>query len=114
MSTVGTIICCTSKDISQLLAGRTCHGVGAGGIQAMSYIIVSDIIPLRQDPNMETSRLRHGEWERSVSLASPAVETYIEVDISSRLRQMAKITRIAVGGGKREGGIHLVRPRDYS
>ncbi|KAK4676277.1 hypothetical protein QC764_500370 [Podospora pseudoanserina] len=48
--TVGTVVCCTSHTMTQLLAGRTLQGVGAGGIQTMSYIIVSDIVPLRQRP----------------------------------------------------------------
>ncbi|KAI1758823.1 major facilitator superfamily domain-containing protein [Hypoxylon sp. FL1150] len=48
--TVGTIICCVANNIKTLLADRTIQGVGAGGIQTMSYVIVSDIIPLRQRP----------------------------------------------------------------
>ncbi|KAH9907512.1 major facilitator superfamily domain-containing protein [Xylariomycetidae sp. FL2044] len=48
--TVGTIICCTSNTIEQLLAGRTIQGIGSGGFQGVGYIIVSDIIPLRQRP----------------------------------------------------------------
>ncbi|KAK0732343.1 major facilitator superfamily domain-containing protein [Apiosordaria backusii] len=48
--TVGTVVCCTSYAMTQLLVGRTLQGVGAGGIQTMSYIIVSDIVPLRQRP----------------------------------------------------------------
>lgn len=48
--TVGTIICCVSNNVEGLLAGRTIQGVSAGGIQTMSYAIVSDIIPLRQRP----------------------------------------------------------------
>ncbi|VBB80906.1 Putative transporter [Podospora comata] len=48
--TMGTVVCCTSYTMTQLLAGRTLQGVGAGGIQTMSYIIVSDIVPLRQRP----------------------------------------------------------------
>ncbi len=50
MFTAGTIVCCPANDITQLLAGRTIQGVGAGGMQVLSFIIISDIIPLRQRP----------------------------------------------------------------
>lgn len=32
MFTVGTIICCTSQSIGQLLTGRAVQGIGGGGI----------------------------------------------------------------------------------
>lgn len=50
MFTIGTIISCLAKDFTELLCGRTIQGVGGGGIYTLSYIVVSDIIPLRQRP----------------------------------------------------------------
>ncbi|KAI1814010.1 MFS general substrate transporter [Poronia punctata] len=50
MFTLGTIISCLAKNFTMLLSGRAIQGVGGGGIYTMSYIVVSDIIPLRQRP----------------------------------------------------------------
>jgi MFS family permease len=50
MFTVGTIISTLATNFTVLLAGRTVQGIGGGGIYTMSYIVVSDIIPLRQRP----------------------------------------------------------------
>ncbi|KAI1115642.1 MFS general substrate transporter [Nemania sp. NC0429] len=50
MFTVGTIVATIAKNFTELLAGRTIQGIGGGGIYTLSYIIVSDIIPLRQRP----------------------------------------------------------------
>lgn len=48
--TLGTIVCCVSENFTQLLAGRSVQGIGGGGILALSLVIVTDIIPLRQRP----------------------------------------------------------------
>ncbi|KAH9989421.1 MFS general substrate transporter [Xylariaceae sp. FL0662B] len=50
MFTIGTIISCLATDFTELLCGRTIQGMGGGGIYTLSYIVVSDIIPLRQRP----------------------------------------------------------------
>ncbi|KAI3326327.1 MFS general substrate transporter [Xylariaceae sp. AK1471] len=50
MFTAGTIISTLATNFTVLLAGRTVQGIGGGGIYTMSYIVVSDIIPLRQRP----------------------------------------------------------------
>lgn len=50
MFTVGTIISTLAKSFTVLLSGRAIQGVGGGGIYTLSYIVVSDIIPLRQRP----------------------------------------------------------------
>ncbi|KAI1211605.1 MFS general substrate transporter [Annulohypoxylon truncatum] len=50
MFTVGTIISCLATNFTELLCGRTIQGIGGGGIYTLSYIVVSDIIPLRQRP----------------------------------------------------------------
>ena len=48
--TVGTLLCCLAQNFTELLAGRTIQGVGGGGIIALTMVIFSDIIPLRQRP----------------------------------------------------------------
>lgn len=48
--TIGTLICCLAEDMAVLLAGRTIQGVGGGGILCQTFIITTDIIPLRQRP----------------------------------------------------------------
>ncbi|KAI0877789.1 MFS general substrate transporter [Hypoxylon argillaceum] len=50
MFTVGTIISTLATNFTILLSGRAIQGVGGGGIYTLSYIVVSDIIPLRQRP----------------------------------------------------------------
>ncbi|KAI1074260.1 MFS general substrate transporter [Whalleya microplaca] len=50
MFTAGTIISCLANNFTELLCGRTIQGMGGGGIYTLSYIVVSDIIPLRQRP----------------------------------------------------------------
>ncbi|KAI1125316.1 MFS general substrate transporter [Nemania abortiva] len=50
MFTIGTIISTLATNFTILLIGRAIQGVGGGGIYTLSYIVVSDIIPLRQRP----------------------------------------------------------------
>ncbi|KAF2096231.1 MFS general substrate transporter [Rhizodiscina lignyota] len=49
--TIGTIVCCTAPNFTQLLAGRCVQGVGGGGVIAFAQVILTDIIPLRQRPS---------------------------------------------------------------
>ncbi|KAL9110534.1 MAG: hypothetical protein Q9227_004892 [Pyrenula ochraceoflavens] len=48
--TAGTIVCCVSQSLGVLIAGRCIQGVGGGGIIALSLVIMTDIVPLRQRP----------------------------------------------------------------
>ncbi|KAK8001010.1 Efflux pump FUS6 [Apiospora marii] len=50
MFTVGTVLCSTATNISVMLAGRSIQGVGGGGIQVLSGVIMTDIVPLRHRP----------------------------------------------------------------
>ncbi|KAK3688031.1 major facilitator superfamily domain-containing protein [Podospora appendiculata] len=54
MFAAGTIVCCTAKNFTQLLSGRTIQGVGGGGLFILSFIITTDIIPLRQRPKYQS------------------------------------------------------------
>ncbi|KAK4207789.1 putative major facilitator superfamily transporter [Rhypophila decipiens] len=54
MFTAGTIVCCTASGFTQLLVGRTIQGVGGGGLFTLSFIITTDIIPLRQRPKYQS------------------------------------------------------------
>ena len=48
--TAGSIIACASQNFIELLTGRSFQGVGGGGIIALTNVIFSDIVPLRQRP----------------------------------------------------------------
>lgn len=48
--TVGTLICCLANGFPQLLTGRVVQGIGGAGSMSGCYVILSDIIPLRQRP----------------------------------------------------------------
>lgn len=48
--TIGSIVCATSPNIGQLLAGRAVQGIGGGGIVVISLVTFTDIVPLRFRP----------------------------------------------------------------
>jgi MFS family permease len=50
MFTLGTIICCTAQNIGSLLVGRSIQGLGGGGIQVLTGVIMTDLVPLRYRP----------------------------------------------------------------
>lgn len=54
MFTAGTIVACLAASFTALLCGRGIQGVGAAGIYALSYIVTTDIIPLRQRPKFQS------------------------------------------------------------
>ena len=45
---VGSAICGASRNISTLISGRVVQGGGAGGMNMLAHVIISDIIPLRE------------------------------------------------------------------
>ncbi len=47
---IGTVLCSTAQDFTVLLAGHSVQGIGGGGGWALSNVILTDIIPLRQRP----------------------------------------------------------------
>jgi MFS family permease len=44
---VGAIVAATSKEIAQLLIGRTIQGIGAAGPLSLSVVIITDLFPIR-------------------------------------------------------------------
>lgn len=46
--TVGSIVCAVSRNFAMMLAGRSVQGTGAAGILALTHILVTDMIPLRE------------------------------------------------------------------
>lgn len=56
--TLGTVICSVANKIAILLAGRCIQGIGGGGLVALTYVIVSDMVPLRE----------RGKWFAIISL----------------------------------------------
>ncbi|KAA1466884.1 MFS general substrate transporter [Dentipellis sp. KUC8613] len=45
---VGSALCGAAPSMNVLIVGRTIQGVGGGGIAALSQIILSDLVPLRE------------------------------------------------------------------
>ena len=45
---VGTIVCGTAHHIATLLIGRTLQGVGDGGMLTMTYVVMADLLDLRE------------------------------------------------------------------
>ncbi|RGP63695.1 multidrug transporter [Fusarium sporotrichioides] len=54
----GSIMAALAKNISVLLGGRTLQGLGSGGILALTYVIVTDLVSLRE----------RGKWFGLISL----------------------------------------------
>ncbi|KAE8139094.1 major facilitator superfamily domain-containing protein [Aspergillus pseudotamarii] len=48
--TAGTLICCLSKHFAQMISGRVIQGIGAGGVASGSFILLADLVPLRERP----------------------------------------------------------------
>ena len=44
----GTITAGTSHSVAAMLVGRTIQGAGGGGLLAITYILVADLLPLRK------------------------------------------------------------------
>ena len=45
---VGSVLCGASQSMGQLIAARAVQGIGGGGIQALAFAIIGDIIPARE------------------------------------------------------------------
>lgn len=45
---VGTIVCGIAQHIAILLVGRTLQGVGGGGMLTMTYVVMADLLNLRE------------------------------------------------------------------
>jgi MFS family permease len=56
--TIGTIIASVAINITLLLVGRCVQGVGGGGLVSLTYVIVSDMVTLRE----------RGKWFSIISL----------------------------------------------
>jgi MFS family permease len=46
----GTALCAIAHDFTVMLIGRCVQGIGGGGIIALTQVIFSDMVPLRQQP----------------------------------------------------------------
>lgn len=56
--TVGSAICTAANNLTILLIGRSIQGIGGGGLSALTYVIVSDMVDLRS----------RGKWFSFISL----------------------------------------------
>lgn len=45
---LGSALCGAASSMQFLIAARTIQGVGGGGIQGLTQIILSDLVPLRE------------------------------------------------------------------
>lgn len=72
--TAGAIICALAQNFTVLLTGRSIQGVGGGGIIALTYVVVTDLVSLRD----------RGKWFGLISMmwAIGSVTGYV---ISSQL-----------------------------
>ncbi|KAI0139649.1 major facilitator superfamily domain-containing protein [Xylariaceae sp. FL1272] len=48
--TAGSIVCARATSYAILIAGRTIQGVGGGGILGLTYVVMTDLVPLRSQP----------------------------------------------------------------
>lgn len=46
--TAGTIVCALANNFTIMLVGRSIQGVGGGGIIALTYVIATDLVTLRE------------------------------------------------------------------
>jgi MFS family permease len=49
--TIGSVVAAAATNFTVLLAGRSIQGVGGGRIIALTYVIVSDMVSLRDRGN---------------------------------------------------------------
>jgi MFS family permease len=56
--TVGSVLCAVAHNVALMLAGRVVQGIGAGGLLALTYVIATDLVTLRE----------RGKWFSLISL----------------------------------------------
>jgi len=52
--TIGSVVCSIASNFTFLLVGRAVQGLGGGSCVAMTHLIITDIIPLRQRPAFQS------------------------------------------------------------
>lgn len=45
---IGLVLCAVAPNMTALVAARAFEGIGSGGIQAMSFVVIADIVPPRE------------------------------------------------------------------
>ncbi len=56
--TLGALVAALASNFTVLLIGRSIQGIGGGGLMALTYVIVTDMVPLRD----------RGKWFSIISL----------------------------------------------
>ncbi|KAK6201086.1 multidrug-resistance transporte [Scheffersomyces amazonensis] len=51
---IGSLICGLSVNMNMLIAGRVIAGIGGGGIQALTFIIGTEVVPMHKRPRIMT------------------------------------------------------------
>jgi MFS family permease len=46
----GSLMCALSNNMNTLIGGRVLAGVGGGGIQSLSFVIISEVVPIEKRP----------------------------------------------------------------
>ena len=77
--TLGAIVAGVAHNVAMLLVGRCIQGVGGGGIIALSYIIITDMVGLRE----------RGKWIGIVnmsqaigSVSGPVIGGVFSIDVT--------------------------------
>lgn len=47
---IGSLVCALAQSMNTLLGGRVIAGIGAGGIQVLTLVIMTEIVPVRKRP----------------------------------------------------------------
>ena len=81
---VGAIVAATADSFGPLLVGRSLQGVGGGGLIALTEILVTDLVPLRQ----------RGQW----------------LGVISGMWSIGSVTGPIIGGAFAEAASWVLRP----
>lgn len=55
---IGTIVASVAKNMATMLVGRSIQGVGGGGLVALTYVVMADLVTLRE----------RGKWMAIINL----------------------------------------------
>ena len=83
--TAGSVVCATAHSITTLLVGRCIQGAGGGGIISLTYVVTTDLVPLRE----------RGKWFGLISLTW-SVGTVSAPVIGGSLSQHASWVRTSI------------------
>lgn len=87
---VGAIVAAVANNFTVILVGRSVQGIGGGGVIALTEIVVTDLVPLRE----------RGKWFSMISsmwaLGTVIGPLMVRVDILVPLQERLTMNRVAV------------------